>query len=113
MAVVPGSQRTALNDATPVTAVPAPSAGTYRHVICLYIAQIDAVAQDITVSRVVSATSRQYKKRAGLAANADYYPIDREHPVILDSTMSITVQMGGAKNTTEPDAHAEWIDFTP
>ncbi len=110
MAITPGSTRTALTGATPVTIVAAPGNGVYRHVIAVRFANIDTAAVTITLNRSVGGTSRQLDKRTGLAVDNVWVPVTKETPIILTGTAFLAAVMSGAAATTNPDAHAEFID---
>lgn len=58
-ALVGASNQGSLNGATHVTLVPAPSAGVYRMIRCLYINHTDADTVTIHVAKLVSAVNYQ------------------------------------------------------
>jgi hypothetical protein len=110
--VTPGSSRTPLNAAVVVTVVAAPGAGVRRHVLCLRYAQLDNAARNLYLLRNIGGTSRVVDQVLGQAPGLAWVPVDREHPIILTGTDTLEGQ-ADAVTTTNPDVHAEWIDFTP
>jgi hypothetical protein len=110
MPLTPGSSRTPLNGATPVTVVAAPGVGVHRHILHIHTSNIDTAAVTVTLRRNIGGTSRQFRKRTGLAVDGEWTPIDKDHPVIITGTDTIEGLMAGAAATTNPDIHAEWID---
>jgi hypothetical protein len=110
--VTPGSSRTPLNGATPVTVVAAPGAGVYRHVISVRYAQIDSAARNLFLRRNIGGAVRVVEQVLGQAAGSTWRPVDRERPIILSGTDTLE-GVADAVATTNPDVHAEWLDFRP
>lgn len=111
--VTPGSQRTSLNGATPVTVVSSPGAGVTRTVLALRMTNIDTAAVTVTLKKSIAATSKQVDKVTGAAVNFVWLPITRDKIMHLVATNELfEMVMSGAAATTNPEVVADFLDRT-
>lgn len=109
--ITPGSTRTSLNGATPVTIVAAPAASTYRIVLAVRMTNIDTAAVTVTLKKSIAATSKQVDKVTGAAVNFVWVPVSRDKLMNLVATDELLeMVMSGAPATTNPEVVVEFID---